>query len=247
MDDIAIQVENISKTFKIGKPHAILKVLKNLPSPKQQKIITALDGISFQVKAGEVFGIIGHNGSGKSTLLRIISGIYQPDQGFVKVNGRLSPHMQLGAGFHGDLNAVDNIITNGMLLGMSKSEIKNRIQNIMEFSELEKFSNMKVKHYSTGMRARLVFAIGMQVNPDILLIDEILSVGDMEFQKKSYDAIYSMKKNKKTIILATHNLGKLKELSDRVLLLDKGKIVMVGNPNEVVQKYVQISKEKIKI
>jgi len=152
--------------------------------------------------------------------------------------------MQLGAGFHGDLNAVDNIITNGMLLGMSKSEIKNRIPNIMEFSELEKFSNMKVKHYSTGMRARLVFAIGMQVNPDILLIDEILSVGDIEFQKKSYDAILSMKKNKKTIILATHNLGKLKELSDRVLLLDKGKIVMVGNPNEVVQKYVQISKEK---
>lgn len=244
MDNIAVNIEDVSKTFKIGMPRTILKVLKKMPSPEQQKTIKALDGISIQIKKGEVLGIIGHNGSGKSTLLRIISGIYNPDRGSVKVNGRLSPLLQLGAGFHGDLNAVENIIMSGMLIGLTKSEIKERVDSILEFSGLEKFSNMKVKHFSSGMWARLAFAVAMQTNPDILLIDEILSVGDMQFQEKSYNTILSMKENKKTIIHATHNLEKLVELSDRVLLLDNGKQLMIDKPVPVIQKYIEISKEK---
>jgi len=240
MEDTAIQVNTVSKIFKLDKPLGNSKIV-NQSSNNQNKTLRALDEITFTVHKGEILGIIGLNGSGKTTLLRIIAGVYRPSSGSVQVNGRLSALMELGTGFQADLNARENIIMNGMLLGISKSDILERLDNILEYAELEKFVNMKLKHFSSGMRARLAFAIAMQINPDILLVDEILSVGDKEFQKKSYETFLSLTKSKKTILHATHNLNKLSEFSDRVLLLHKGKIVMIGESSEVIERYKQIS------
>lgn len=236
MEDIVISVNKVSKIFKLDKPLVVSKIV-NQSSNNQNKILEALNEITFTVPKGEVLGIIGLNGSGKTTLLRVIAGVYKPTSGYVEVNGRLSPLLQLGTGFQGDLDARDNIIMNGMLLGISKSDITKKVENIIQYAELEKFVNMKLKHYSTGMKARLAFATAMQIDPDILLVDEVLAVGDKDFQKKSYETFLSFRKNKKTILHATHNLDKLSEFSDRVLLLDKGKIVIIGNPNEVIRKY----------
>jgi len=239
MKDIVIQVENVSKIFRLGKSIGISK--QGLGSNFNQKgILTALDNINFTVSKGEVLGIIGLNGSGKSTLLRIIAGVYKPDSGSVKIKGRLSPLLQLGTGFQGDLNAKENIIMNGLLLGIPKSEIKEKVNDIIQFAELEKFVNMKLKYFSSGMRARLAFATAMQVNPDILLVDEVLAVGDENFQKKSYEAFLSFTKQKKTVLHASHNLGKISKFSDRLLLLDKGKIIMQAKPDEVIKKYSEI-------
>jgi len=238
-----VSVNKITKKFSIGKPVGNSKIIKHWWMPTEEKKILALDNVTFDVKQGEILGIIGFNGSGKTTLLRTIAGVYRPDSGSVKVNGTLSPLLQLGAGFQVDLNARENIIMNGMLLGMSKSFIEKKLQSIIEYAGLENFSDLKIKHYSTGMRARLAFSIGMQIEPDILLIDEILSVGDKDFREKSYKTFLTFKKNKKTIIHATHNLEKLKEFSDRVLLLNKGKIISIGNPDEVIKKYMGIKSE----
>jgi len=206
-------------------------------NPDKYGSFLALDDVSFTVKKGEVLGIIGLNGSGKSTLLRIIAGVYKPNIGKVQVNGRLSPLLQLSAGFQAELNASENIISNGLLLGVSKSFIKENVEKIIQYAELEKFSEMKIKHYSSGMKARLGFSIAMHINPDILLVDEIMSVGDKNFRKKSFESFLSLKKEKKTILLATHNLETLSTLCDRVLVLQKGKMVIMGDPEETIAKY----------
>jgi len=239
MENNALTVTNVSKTFKVEMIRGISNIFKKRNS-KQSKRLVALDGISFTVQKGEILGLIGLNGSGKSTLIRIIAGIYKPDTGYIKKNGRLSPLMQLGAGFQGDLNAKDNIIMNGMLFGLPKSKIEEKVESIIQYAELEKFSNMKLKHYSSGMRSRLAFSTAMQIDSDILLIDEILAVGDKDFQKKSYETFLSLKKNNKTILHATHNLNKLSEICDKVLLLHKGKNVMMGKPEEVIKKYQEL-------
>ncbi len=187
MENLAIQVENLTKEFKSDKTRGLLNIIRQLSSKRENKKFVALDNVTFSVKKGEVLGIIGANGSGKSTLLRIIAGVYKPDNGNVKVNGRLSPLMQLGTGFQKDLTAKENIIMNGLLLGVSKSTIEKKVEAIIEYAELDEFRNLKIKHYSSGMRAKLAFAIAMQVNPEILLVDEILSVGDKNFRKKSID------------------------------------------------------------
>lgn len=238
MENVVITVKNVSKTFKLDQRKGISKIINK--NNNQLRYLKALDNISFEVKKGEILGIIGLNGSGKTTLLRIIAGVYKPDSGLVQINGRLSPLLQLGAGFQGDLNARENIIMNGMLLGFSKSEIEEKVDNIIQFAELENFSNLKLKHFSSGMRSRLGFATAIQVNPDILLVDEILSVGDRIFREKSYEIILSLKKNSKTILHSTHNLDKLSELSDRVLLLHKGHIVMIGEPKKIIKEYMEL-------
>jgi len=241
LDEIAIVCENISKSFKLDMSQGFKKMVRFMTTATIPTHLTALNEISLSVKKGEVLGIIGSNGSGKTTLLRIIAGIYKPDSGKVKVNGRLSPLLQLGTGFQSDLVARENIVMNGMLLGLSKSEIEDKIDTILEFAGLERFSELKLKNYSSGMRARLAFSTAMQINPDILLLDEILAVGDKEFAEKSWNAFLSFKKNNKTILHTTHNLPKAMEFSDRILLLDKGNIVMIGNPKEVIKKYTEIS------
>jgi len=240
MENIAVQVENLTKEFESGKPSGLLNIIRQLSSKRKNKKFVALDNVTFSVKKGEVLGIIGANGSGKSTLLRIIAGVYKPDSGNVIVNGRLSPLMQLGAGFENELTAKDNIVMNGLLLGVSKSTIEKKVEAIIEYAELDEFRNLKIKHYSSGMRAKRAFAIAMQVNPEILLVDEILSVGDRNFRKKSIETFLSFKNNGRTILLASHNLETLSTFCDRVLVLQKGKMVIVGNPEEAIAKYKTI-------
>ncbi len=239
MEEPAIIAKNLTKTFKINQA----KGLKKLFIDKQnENSFKALDGISFTVSKGEALGIIGLNGSGKTTLLRIISGLIKPDSGTITTNGNLSPLLQLGAGFHPELDARNNVLMNGLLIGLSKSEIENKIDSIIEWAELERFSRMKLLHFSTGMRTRLGFSIAMQIDSDILIIDEVLSVGDRIFREKSYDAFLSFRKNKKTIIHVTHNLQSLSEFADRILLLHKGKMLMIGKPDEVIKKYKELPK-----
>jgi len=246
LENTVITVNNISKTFELEPQRGILQIIKNKINRIPRKTFVALQDVTFSVHSGEVVGLIGLNGSGKTTLLRIISGIYQPDSGSVTVNGRLSPLLQLGTGFQEELDAKENIIMSGMLLGISKKEIQNKVNSIIEFAELEKFSKMKLKHYSSGMRARLAFTTALQINPDILLVDEILSVGDKDFSKKSYEAFLSFKKNKKTIFYATHDLQRLEEFSDRAILIHQGKVVMIGKPSEVVENYQSITGNSMK-
>ncbi len=236
----SILVENVTKTFKLPKPEVGFANKINGGNSKDK--LVALDKISFSVTKGEMFGIIGVNGSGKTTLLRTIAGIYQPDSGTVSVKGIQAPLLQIGTGFSTELNSSENIVLAGMLSGIPKSEMKKKIRQIIEFAELEKFTGMKLSHYSSGMRSRLAFATALQVNADVLLVDEILAVGDIGFREKSFKAFLSFKERGKTIVYSTHSLGTLPELCDRVLLLDKGKMVMIDEPNKVIQKYKEIVK-----
>jgi len=245
MTENAINLEKISKSFNLNKGGSIFNRLENIRSTEEKKIL-ALDNVSFQVSKSEVFAIIGLNGSGKTTLLRTIAGIYYPDSGTVTVNGRLAPLLHLGTGFQGELPAKDNIIMSGMLLGLSKLEITKKIESIIEFAELQKFRSMKLKHYSSGMRLRLAFATSLQINPDIILMDEALAVGDKVFREKSFEAFKKFKENGKTIVFTTHNLGNLTNFCDRVLLIDEGKLIMIGNPKDVIERYDQITKKKSK-
>ncbi len=244
MENPAVVVNKISKTFKIEKPSVISKLFQK-KSNHQLKTLTALDDVSFTVQKGEILGIIGLNGSGKTTLLRVIAGVYKPDSGSIQLNGSLSSLMQLGAGFQGDLDSRENIIMDGMLLGLTKSEIQPKVDSILKYAELEKFSSMKLRHYSSGMRARLAFATSMQIDPDILLLDEIHAVGDKNFRKKSLDTFLSLKNKNRAIIHTTHSLVGQSEFSDRLLLLHQGKMVMIGKPEEVIEIYNEIKPTNI--
>lgn len=236
MDEITVQLEHVTKSFKIPSNKGVFGFFRK-KSNLQSNSFKVLDDVSFSVKKGEVLGIIGKNGSGKSTLLRVIAQVYKADRGTIKVNGRLSPMMQIGTGFQKDLAAKENIIINGMLLGLSKKVIESKVDKIIEYAELKKFRELPLKHYSSGMRARLAFSTAMNINPDIFLIDEVLAVGDKDFKKKSYETFLSLKKRNKTILHVSHSLSSISEFSDRVLLLDKGKVIMIGEPEEVIKKY----------
>ena len=241
METMAIDAKNISKRFKIRQKSR----LGNFGS--QKTTFLALDDVSLQIPRGKMYSIMGLNGSGKTTLLRVLAGIYKPDSGSVTINGKLSQILQTGTGFNDEFVARDNIITYGMLLGMTKPEVEKKIDKIIQFAELEKFVNQKLKHYSSGMRARLACSIALETNPDILLMDEILSTGDIRFREKSYKAFLSFKNNDKTILFTTHSIRMSSELADKVILIDKGKIIMIGNPDEVISKYKEIAgKNKIK-
>ena len=229
-DDTAIELSNVSKLFLVSKKGKFSK-----PSSKSK--VVGLKNISLNVKKGEFIAIIGRNGSGKTTLLRTIAGIFQPDSGSVIVNGVIAPILSIGTGFHRDLNAYDNIIMSGLLMGIKKSFLEKKFDTILKFAELEDFAEMKFKHYSTGMKARLAFSTALQIDPDILLVDEILSVGDKKFKKKSFEAFMKFKEQGKTILLATHSMGKIHEMIDRVVLMENARISMVGTPEEVISKY----------
>jgi len=231
----SVIVENVTKTFIVKSPLGLKNFKNNLLTKPQ--VIVGLDDVSFSVQKGEMIGIIGLNGSGKTTLLRTIGGIYQPNSGNIYVNGVLAPLLQLGTGFHQELVAHDNIMTYGMLLGMPKNVINSKIDSIIEFAELEKFRNMKLMHYSSGMKSRLAFSTVLQINPDILLVDEVLAVGDAAFKKKSFEAFLSFKKQNKTILYTSHSVGMMTKLCDRVIWLDHGKVVEIGQPQEVISRY----------
>jgi homopolymeric O-antigen transport system ATP-binding protein len=239
----AIEVRHLSKSFRIyhERKSTLYEHLVGIISKKKgYEKLMVLNDISFEVKKGEMIGIIGKNGQGKTTLLQIMSKILKPDGGYVKLYGSTVPFLGLGSGFLQDLSAIDNIILYGLYLGLSKREIKQKVPDVLRYAELEKFADTKVKHFSTGMYTRLAFATAVQVDPDILLVDEVLSVGDIGFQEKSFQTFLSFKKRGKTIVFVTHNLPQVKRLCDRALLIHDGRIQKTGHPDEVVDEFYNV-------
>jgi ABC-type polysaccharide/polyol phosphate transport system ATPase subunit len=197
----------------------------------------ALKGVSFDVADGEIVGLVGPNGSGKSTILKIIAGVYRPTAGVVRINGKVAGLIELGAGFHSDLTGRENILLNGLLLGLSKREMRSREQQILDFAELGEFIDSPVKQYSSGMYMRLGFAVATEIDPDILLIDEILAVGDASFQQKCMARIDEFRQRRKTIVLVSHDLSSVRKLCHRVLFIQNGRILADGKPAEVLDLY----------
>lgn len=234
-----IKVKNLSKEFLI--PHQRRDTLKEgfigLFKKSTYERFKALNNLSLQVAQGEFIGIIGKNGSGKSTLLKILSGIYQPDSGSVEVKGEIAPFLELGIGFQPELTARENIYLNGTLLGMTRKEINQRFDSMVTFAGVENFIDLKVKNYSSGMRARLAFAIAREADADIYLIDEVLAVGDESFQQKCLEVFRDWKKKGKTILFVSHNPGLIEEFCSRVILLDQGRILAEGKAKEVIEQY----------
>ena len=240
----AIELDHISKQFRIyhEKRNSIFELVTGMLNRKSHfEQVTVLDDVTFAVKKGETLAIMGNNGSGKTTILKLISKIYRPDKGNIKTDGVIVPLLQLGIGFQPELTATDNIITYGILLGFTKSWIKSRIPEILKYAELEKYSDAKIKNFSSGMYTRLAFSTAIQVNPDILLVDEVLSVGDIAFQQKGLNSFHEFKKQGKTIVFVTHDPNSVLQISDRVIILKKGKIDRIGDPQETVDYYTKSS------
>jgi len=236
----SIELKNISKKYYITshKSQSFKELfIKNLMKKKRIDELWALKDISFDVDKGCTLGIIGSNGSGKSTLLRIIAGITTPTNGQVIASGRISSLLELGAGFHPDLTGYENIFLNGTIIGLSQKEIKNKLQDIIDFSELDQFMDTPVKHYSSGMYVRLGFSVAVNIDPDILLVDEVLSVGDAVFQLKSFSKIKSFKKQGKTIIFVTHSLDAVDDICDKAIWLENGIIKGKGATTDVLKAY----------
>ncbi len=230
MDNYAIVVKNISKTFQLQSNR--LKKTDSLIIK-----IKSTDNISLKIEQGKMVGLIGKNGSGKTTLLRLIGGILHPDEGSIETSGKIGPLLQVGVGSSEEFTVNENIITYGILLGFKEKWIKEKIPEILKFAELQEYGYVKMKHLSSGMKVRVMFSTAMLIDPDILLVDEIMSVGDEAFRKKSFEAFLSFKNRKKTILFVSHNLKMVKQLCDIVYFLEKGKIIEFGNPEEVIKAY----------
>jgi ABC-type polysaccharide/polyol phosphate transport system ATPase subunit len=235
----AIEVANVSKAFLL--PHQRRTSIKELFLHPLRKLDyernQALQDVSFSVARGECFGIVGNNGSGKSTLLKILAGIYRADSGTVRVDGALSPFIELGVGFNPDLNARDNIRINGTLLGLSPKEVAERFDEIVRFAELERFVDQKLKNYSSGMHVRLAFSIAIQVPFDILLLDEVLAVGDQAFQEKCFLTFEDMRRAGKTVVFVSHDLGSVARFCDRAALIERGQLRALGPARDVIDEY----------
>ena len=241
MDEIYVNVKHVSKKFRLyhEKRTTIYESITGYFSRKKHyEILQALDDITFDVKKGEMFGIIGKNGSGKTTLLRILSHIYRPDSGSVDIKGTIIPVLALGLGFHPELTATTNIIQSGILLGFSKKDISNRVDDVIKFAELEKFADIKIKNFSSGMQMRLAFSTAVQVDPDVLILDEVFAVGDLNFQKKCFNKIMDFKKSGKSIIFVSHDMAPIKNFCDRVMFLNSGRAEIIGTPDEAIASYV---------
>jgi ABC-2 type transport system ATP-binding protein len=239
----AIQVEDLKKAFRIPTQR-IDSLKERMTHPfaaREYRELKALDGISFEIRQGEFFGIVGRNGSGKSTLMKLIASIYEADGGKIRVAGRLAPFIELGVGFNVELSARENVVLNGVMMGLTPSEARSRLDAVIEFAELEEFIDLKLKNYSSGMLVRLSFSLMLQADADILLIDEVLAVGDASFQQKCADAFRTMKGEGKTIILVTHEMAAVETYCDRAMLISEGKIEGLGDPAEVANKYLQLN------
>jgi len=240
MSENSISVKNVSKKFRLyhEKRTTLYESITGSVNRKPHyETLQVLDDISFDVKKGESFGIVGRNGSGKTTLLRILSKIYQQDSGSVETNGIVVPVLALGLGFHPDLTAVTNIYQSSILLGISKKQITERIDDIIKFAELEKFADTKLKNFSSGMQMRLAFATAVQVDPAVLLLDEVIAVGDINFQKKCIAVMKDFKKRGKSIVLVSHGPSDIKDYCDRAMFLKDGSIETIGKPDEVIRSY----------
>lgn len=238
-----IQVKNLKKSFFL--PHqrhdSLVEFMTNplrifKPSGEQ---FTVLKDIDLEIYPGEFVGIMGRNGSGKSTLLKILAGIYSPTSGSIKVQGKMVPFLELGVGFNPELTGRENIFLNGIILGMSKDFLKKKYQEIVEFSELEKFMDMPLKNYSSGMQVRLAFSIAIMADADIYILDEVLAVGDLPFQKKCFDVFKNYRAQRKTLVLVTHAPGAVREFCDRAVFLKDGVLQINGSVDEVVAAYEQ--------
>jgi lipopolysaccharide transport system ATP-binding protein len=244
----ALEVRGLSKLFFI--PQEKSSTLKELAIQRffrrsAVEELWALRQVSFEVRRGEAFGIIGGNGSGKSTLLKLIAGVMEPTEGSIVVQGSIGSLLELGTGFHPEFSGLENIYLNGAVLGMKKSDIDRIVGDIVRFAELEQFIHTPLKHYSSGMYVRLAFSIAINLDPDILVIDEVLSVGDNYFQAKSFDRIRSFKERGKTIVFVTHNLEQVEMLCDRALWLDNGEVRALGPASEVTTRYISRSSEHL--
>lgn len=249
MGKYALEVKHVSKSFRLpteqanGIKQAFVNWTKGIKGYKEQHV---LKDISFKVEKGDFFGIVGRNGSGKSTLLKIISQIYTPEKGTVKVNGTLIPFIELGVGFNPELTGRENIYLNGALLGFSKDEVSAMYDEIVEFAELEEFMDQKLKNYSSGMQVRLAFSIAIKAQGDILVLDEVLAVGDEAFQRKCDDFFSKIKKDKtKTVILVTHSMSSVRRYCNKAIMINQGEVASLGSIDEVVEAYTQLNLEKL--
>ncbi|AJM91253.1 ATP-binding cassette domain-containing protein [Nitrosopumilus piranensis] len=245
-DEIVLKASNITRNFRIHQENddEVFRKLRSIITKKTgYKDLNVLNDISFELKKGEVLGILGRNGSGKSTLLKILGKIMNPTSGEIEVHGRISSFISIGAGFHPEISAAQNIVLYGVILGLKKHEMEQKIDEVIRFAELEGFENSRIKDFSTGMLMRLALSTALCVDPDILLIDEVLSVGDYSFQEKSNKAFQLIKKSGKSIIFVSHNLRQLEEFCDRVILLENGKIIDSGKPEKVIESYVKLMKK----
>lgn len=245
-DRPAVVINGLNKTFKL--PHdqhsGIKSLVLNLRKrDKGYEKQTVLRDVTFDIKQGEFFGIVGRNGSGKSTLLKLLAGIYTPDSGLVQVNGSLTPFIELGVGFNPELTGRENVYLNGALLGFGKKEMEAMYEDIVEFAELERFMDQKLKNYSSGMQVRLAFSIAIRARSDVLLLDEVLAVGDSVFQRKCYTYFKELKKRKQTVIFISHDTGALYEYCDRAALIDKGELVAVDKIEPILDMYGQLLNE----
>jgi len=242
-EDIAISVEHVSKSFRLPheKHNSVKSVLIGATRGKnaieKQRV---LSDISFEVKKGEFLGIVGRNGSGKSTLLKLLASIYSSEEGLITVNGTLTPFIELGVGFNPELTGRENVFLNGALLGFSRAEMREMYDDIVSFAELERFMDQKLKNYSSGMQVRLAFSIAIKINSDILLLDEVLAVGDAAFQKKCFNFFRKLKKDKKTVVFISHDMNAVREYCDRAILIDNGRIVANGPSDTVAKEYTKM-------
>lgn len=254
MDEVAIRLEHVSKRFRLGEnftalrdlvPAMIRGVARRPGKQRNANEFWALKDISLEVRRGEALGVIGHNGAGKSTMLKHFAGIMTPTSGQMTVNGRLSALIEVGAGFHHDLTGRENVYLNGVILGMSRAEVARKFDQIVEFAGLAPFIDTPVKRYSSGMYARLGFAVAAHLDPDILVIDEVLSVGDFVFQRKSLQKMRSVAKGGATVVFVSHNLKAVSDLCSRTILLDGGSIVADGPTSGVIQTYLARERAKL--
>src|SRR5215213_5258929 len=242
-----VVVEDVSKTFRM--PHERVHTLKERALHPLRNAghneFAALKNVSFDVRRGEFFGIVGRNGSGKSTLLKCLAGIYSTDKGSIQIDGRLSTFIELGVGFNPDLAARDNAMINAVMLGLSRREARERFDHIIEFAELEDFVDLKLKNYSSGMHVRLAFSVMIQVDADVLLIDEVLAVGDAAFQQKCFDEFHRLRDEAKTIVLVTHDMGAVRRFCHRAMLMERGEVVAMGDPETIGSQYMEINFRRI--
>ena len=239
----AVTGRGVSKAFRL--PHQRYSTLKERAlhpfASNSYETLQALEDVSFEIKRGEFYGVVGRNGSGKSTLLKCVAGIYRIDAGDLELSGRLSPFIELGVGFNPDLTARDNVVVNAIMLGLSRREARRRFDEIIAFAELEEFVDLKLKNYSSGMSIRLGFSVAIQVDAEILLVDEVLAVGDVSFQRKCYDEFGRMRQAGRTIVFVTHDMSAVERFCDRAMLLEKGTALEIGEPDRIAERYREVN------
>lgn len=248
-----IEVKDLTKEYRLGAMHSLKQTLLNTAARlsgknvEERPLFKALDDVSFSIKPGEVVGIIGHNGAGKSTLLKMLAKISIPTSGSVKVDGRIAPLIEVGAGFVPDFTGRENVYLNGAILGMSRQEIDKKFDEIVDYSEMAKFIDTPVKRYSSGMQVKLAFAVATSIESEILIVDEVLAVGDLAFQRKCFDRMEDLiKKQNKTVLLVSHSIRQVERICDRVILLDRGRIIQDGRSKDVCNNYYKMMNAKIK-